>query len=177
MCGKSVNVLLVEDNPGDARLVRESFEQVAEPTTVSVMSNGEDALDYLRDTLDSHERVDLVLLDLNLPGRNGREILAEIKKDADLQMIPILILSSSRASHDLKACFRNHANAYLVKPDDFEGFVDLALAIEAFWMRTVATAPRPAPRPRNAKAMTQGRPLPGRTRMNSPERVTRAYQN
>lgn len=132
-----VQVMVIEDNPGDARLISESFDRIRQATNIEVMNDGDRALERIRQRYANERPVDLVLLDLNLPGRTGREVLSEIKTDKDLRRTPIIILSSSTSKGDIEDCYQRHANAYITKPDDFEAFVHLAEAIGAFWTDTV----------------------------------------
>src|ERR1700733_5202945 len=128
-----VDVLLVEDDPGDALMVRESFAQASTNNRFHVVSDGAQALQFLRQ-VGEHARAPrpgLILLDLNLPGLHGLEVLAKIKADADLMIIPVVILSSSRNPDDIRRSYELHANAYIVKPVDFDGFDDTTRRIDA----------------------------------------------
>jgi chemotaxis family two-component system response regulator Rcp1 len=136
-------ILLVEDNPGDALLARECFGHATVPIHLSVVPDGEAALDFLyrRGAYAAAPRPDLVLLDLNLPGKNGHEVLAEIKADAQLRCIPVIVLSSSQAEQDIQQCYTLHANCYVTKPVSLEQFLRVVRAIEDFWL-TVVQLPR-----------------------------------
>ncbi len=134
---------MIEDNPGDARLAREALKDGPLPVRLHVAADGDSGLDFLR-RRGAHAaapRPHLVLLDLNLPGKSGREVLAEIKADADLCRIPVVILSSSQAEKDVRDCYDLHANCYVAKPGDLEQFLRVVRAIEDFWL-TVAKLPR-----------------------------------
>ncbi len=142
--GKSrpVNILLIEDNPGDIRLAQEAFKEGNFNICLSVATDGIEALRYLR-KLPPYEEVslpDLILLDLNLPKKDGREVLSEIKSDPDLRCIPVVILTTSNAEADIQNCYKLHVNCYINKPVDFDRFFDIIQTIEAFWLRT-ATLP------------------------------------
>lgn len=128
-----VDVLLVEDDPGDALMARETFALANENSRFHVVPDGERAMRFLRRT---DEFADapvprLVLLDLNLPGLHGLEVLAQIKADAKLMIIPVIVLSSSRHPDDIRRSYAAHANAYIVKPLDFDGFADIIRKIDA----------------------------------------------
>ncbi|MGF1456525.1 MAG: response regulator [Alphaproteobacteria bacterium] len=138
-----VQILVVEDNPGDARLICESFDRITQATSIEVKKDGDEALSHLRQRIHAARPVDLVLLDLNLPGRHGREVLSEVKADRHLHCTPIIILSSSTSHRDITDCYERHANAYVTKPDDFDDFVKLAQAIGAFWVDSVTMATDP----------------------------------
>jgi two-component system response regulator len=137
-----VEVLLVEDNPGDVRLTREALNEAAQPVNLNVVSDGIDAVRYLRrqSPYDEAPRPNLILLDLNLPKKDGREVLAEIKADEDLRMIPVVVMTTSDAQLDIRRAYSLHANCYVTKPADFEDFVGLVRSIEQFWL-TVAKVP------------------------------------
>jgi CheY-like chemotaxis protein len=137
--GHPIEVLLVEDDPGDVLLIREAFDFNKVHNTLNVVSDGEQALDYLRGTGDYTDRVrpDLVLLDLNLPRKDGREVLAEVKGDPDLRTIPIVVLTTSEAEEDVLKSYQLHANAYVTKPVDFERFVSIVRQIDDFFVSVV----------------------------------------
>lgn len=134
-----INVLLVEDNPGDVRLLEETFKSGSALKRLNAVPDGIEALKYLRREASyaDAERPDLILLDLNLPRKDGRELLAEIKKDHDLCRIPVIVLTTSNSESDVKACYQLHSNCYLVKPLDFETFSGIVTLVEDFWMKTV----------------------------------------
>ena len=135
----AIDVLLVEDNPGDVYLTREAFELGSIAKTLTVVEDGEAALDYLfRRGAYANARVpDLVLLDLNLPKVDGRDVLATIKADPELRHIPVLILSTSNAEKDVAGAYEHHANCYLTKPSDLADYVDLIRQIEEYWLNMV----------------------------------------
>jgi two-component system, chemotaxis family, response regulator Rcp1 len=131
----SMDILLVEDNPADMRLVREALCEGGLPARLHWVSSGEAALGFLRREGEHASQVtpDLVLLDLNLPGLNGQEVLSEIKIDPQLKRIPVVVLTSSAARRDVLAAYDAHANSYVVKPDDFEQFLALVGIIRSYW--------------------------------------------
>ena len=131
----ALQILLVEDNPGDVELTREGLGRGALAHDLHVASDGAEALEFLRPAggRPPKGRPDLILLDLNLPRVDGREVLAEIKRDPELRRIPVVILTSSDASQDVEATYELQANCYIRKPVDFEGFVNTVQAIEDFW--------------------------------------------
>jgi two-component system, chemotaxis family, response regulator Rcp1 len=135
-------ILHVEDNPGDVRLTREALADQQLPLTLHVVENGEDAMAFLRRaTPYQHASTpDLILLDLNLPRRGGREVLADIKSDPALRHIPIIVLTSSAAEADVLKAYALGANCYITKPAGFDEFGDVVRAIDAFWL-TVARLP------------------------------------
>jgi CheY-like chemotaxis protein len=137
--GQPIEVLLVEDDPGDVLLIREAFDFNKVHNNLNVVSDGEQALDYLRGTGDygGRTRPDLVLLDLNLPRKDGREVLAEVKSDPDLRTIPIVVLTTSEAEEDVLKSYQLHANAYVTKPVDFERFVSIVRQIDDFFVSVV----------------------------------------
>ena len=138
-----MELLLVEDNPGDVRLTQEAFQECHVPVNFTVAYDGIEALDVLnRRGLYSHApRHDLILLDLNLPGKNGREVLLEIKADDDLRRIPVIIMTTSTAHQDVQRAYNLNANCYITKPVEFEQFVRVIKSIGDFWL-TTATLPR-----------------------------------
>jgi CheY-like chemotaxis protein len=137
--GQPIEVLLVEDDPGDVLLIREAFDFNKVHNNLNVVSDGEQALDYLRGTGDYTDRIrpDLVLLDLNLPRKDGREVLAEVKSDPSLRTIPIVVLTTSEAEEDVLKSYQLHANAYVTKPVDFERFVSIVRQIDDFFVSVV----------------------------------------
>jgi chemotaxis family two-component system response regulator Rcp1 len=132
-------ILLVEDNPGDVRLVREALRESKIISQLHAVSDGKDALDFLRKqgNYANATRPDLILLDLNLPGKDGREVLSEIKIDPDLLRIPVVILTSSKAEEDIVKSYNDHANCYVTKPLDLETFIEVVEAIQGFWISVV----------------------------------------
>ena len=135
-------VLLVEDNPGDVLLTTEALKEAKLHLTLSVVSDGVQALDFLyrRDPYGEAPRPDLMLLDLNMPRKDGREVLAEIKGDPDLRGIPVVVLTTSRAEQDIVRTYNLHANAYVTKPVDLAQFIAIVHAINQFWF-TIVTLP------------------------------------
>ena len=137
--GQPIEVLLVEDDPGDVLLIREAFEFNKVHNNLNVVSDGEQALSYLRREGEWAEalRPDLVLLDLNLPRKDGREVLAEAKGYPALRTIPIVVLTTSEAEEDVLKSYELHANAYVTKPVDFERFVSIVRQIDDFFVSVV----------------------------------------
>ena len=135
-------VLLVEDNPGDVLLTTEALEEAKLHINMSVVADGVEALDFLycRGPYAEAPRPDLMLLDLNMPRKDGREVLAEIKADPDLRGIPVVVLTTSRAEQDIVRTYNLHANAYVTKPVDLEQFMTIVHAINQFWF-TIVTLP------------------------------------
>ncbi|SDG47671.1 response regulator [Pseudonocardia oroxyli] len=133
-----VNVLLVEDDPGDVLMTREAFEEHLH-NRLDVVTDGDAALSYLRyeEPYTDHPRPDLILLDLNLPRRDGREVLAEIKNDEQLRSIPVIVLTTSQAEEDVLRSYQLHANAYVTKPVDFDGFIEAIKQIDHFFVSVV----------------------------------------
>jgi CheY-like chemotaxis protein len=138
-------ILLVEDNPGDVGLVREALRESKLLHRLSTAKDGEEALSLLRRQGVHQEaaRPDLILLDLNLPRKDGREVLAEIKADPELRRIPVAVLTSSAADEDVARSYDLHANCYVTKPVDFEQFVRVVRAVEEFWFTVVKLPPGP----------------------------------
>jgi chemotaxis family two-component system response regulator Rcp1 len=136
-------ILLVEDSPGDVGLMREALRAAGLPVSLSVVSNGEDAMSFLKKT-GMHEfavRPELVFLDLNLPGKCGLEVLAEMKKHSSLRRIPVIILTTSDAENDVFSAYQLHANCYVKKPDDFDQFIRVVKACEDFWLSVAQITP------------------------------------
>ncbi|WP_408959384.1 response regulator [Natrinema sp. 74] len=136
-------ILLVEDNPGDVRLTKEAFKQGRIENDLHVVSDGTEALDFLtqRDDYADAPRPDLILLDLNLPGKDGEDVLEELKDDPALRSIPVIVLTSSRAEEDVVKSYELHANAYLTKPVDPDEFIETVRAFEKFWFSVVRLPP------------------------------------
>lgn len=136
---KPIEILLVEDNPGDAELAKEALIDSKIKNNLHVVSDGEKALDFLfkRDPFVDKPRPDLIILDLNLPRKDGREVLAEIKQNKDFMRIPVVILTSSQAEEDILSSYNLHANCYITKPLDFDQFVKVVGSIEDFWLSIV----------------------------------------
>ncbi len=137
--GRPIEILLVEDNPGDVRLTREAFHEAKICNNIHVAVNGIEAMDYLHraGAYADAARPDVILLDLNLPLKDGREVLAEIKQDPSLQRIPVVILSTSQAEQDILKSYALHANCYITKPVDLEQFITIVKSIEDFWFTVV----------------------------------------
>lgn len=138
-----IRILLVEDNPADAELTCEKLEASRILHDIFIVKDGVEALDYLRKNGDfaGAFRPDLILLDLNLPRKDGREVLAEIKTDPNLKRIPVIILTSSEAEEDIVRTYDLQANAYVTKPVDLAGFGTIVKAIEGFWFSVVRFPP------------------------------------
>jgi len=136
--GRPVNILLIEDNPGDVRLTKEAFKESGMNVILSVVMDGVEALQYLRQEEGYADAIlpDLILLDLNLPKKDGREVLEIIKTDDQLMCIPVVVLTTSGAEQDISNSYRLHANCYLNKPIEFDKFFDLIQKIEDFWLST-----------------------------------------
>lgn len=134
---KPVNVLLVEDSPADVRLIREALKNATVPVRVTVAQDGVEAMDYLHDSEQTDALPDLMLLDLNLPRKNGREVLAEVKASPHLKQIPVLVMTSSRSEDDVNQAYALNANCYIAKPYDFQEYVNVVHSIEHFWLMTV----------------------------------------
>jgi len=139
---RPIEVLLVEDNPADVRLTQEAFREGRVANHLNVVSDGVEALEFLHKTgkYTGVPRPDLILLDLNLPRKNGREVLEEIKSDPSLRRIPVMILSTSKADWDLQHAYNLHANCYIEKPVDVEQFLSVVRSIGDFWF-TIVTLP------------------------------------
>ena len=139
MTPKEINMLLVEDNPGDIRLVREALGECGMNHRLEVVVDGVAALEYLRRKKSSlnGSLPDLILLDLNLPKKDGREVLMEIKRDADMRRVPVVIFSSSKAEADIRSSYHHHANCYICKPLDLDAFIEAVEQIGRFWIDTV----------------------------------------
>jgi CheY-like chemotaxis protein len=135
-----IDILLVEDDPGDVLMTREAFEQHKVVNTLHVVSDGVEATKFLRrqDEYADAPRPGLILLDLNLPRKDGREVLADIKSDPDLLDIPIVVLTTSAADEDILRSYKLHANAYVTKPVDFNRFVDVVRQIDHFFVSVVS---------------------------------------
>ena len=141
--GTAVQILLVEDNPGDARLTEEALREAKVRNTLNHVENGIEALAFLRQEGEYADapRPDLVFLDLNLPRMGGREVLHEIKNDPDLRRIPVVILTSSGAEEDILSTYELHANCYITKPVDMQGFLTVVKSVENFWFSVVKLPP------------------------------------
>jgi len=140
---KPIEILLVEDNPGDARLTREALAQSKVRNNLHHAKDGEEAIAFLRreGPFADAPQPDLILLDLNLPKRDGREVLEEVKSDLRLMHIPVVILTSSQAEEDILKSYRLHANCFITKPVDFEQLTRVVQGIEQFWFTLVKLPP------------------------------------
>jgi two-component system, chemotaxis family, response regulator Rcp1 len=137
--GKPIEILLVEDNPADVRLTKEALKEGKVRNNLFVARDGVEALEFLRrqGPHANATRPDLILLDLNLPRRDGREVLAEIKNDDTLKTIPVVVLTTSSAEQDILKSYNLHANCYITKPVDLEQFVQVIKSIDEFWLTIV----------------------------------------
>jgi CheY-like chemotaxis protein len=142
--GKAVDILLVEDNPGDVRLAKEALRDSKVHNNIFVVEDGVEAMDFLRrkGKYKGMPRPDLILLDLNLPRKTGREVLAEVKTDESLKRIPVVVLTVSRDEEDILKAYNLHANCYVTKPIDFEQFIKITKTIEDFWLTIVKLPPK-----------------------------------
>jgi two-component system, chemotaxis family, response regulator Rcp1 len=159
-----IHVLLVEDNPADADLSREVLEDCAVPVELVVAVSGTEACDYIHKLgrFDCARTPNLILLDLNLPGIDGKGVLAQIKQDAKLKQVPVCILTSSSSEKDIAECYSLGANCYVVKAIDFKSFQALMRTLEAFWFGTVrlpTVRHQSTNLPESALADSSGRPL------------------
>jgi len=138
-----IEVLLVEDSPGDVRLTREAFKDAKVLINLNVASDGVEAMAFLnREGINANApRPDLILLDLNLPKKDGREVLAELKESPALKSIPVVILTTSASEADIHGSYQHHANCYITKPVDLDGFLKVVRSIDSFWL-TVVKLPR-----------------------------------
>ena len=139
---RPIEILMVEDNPGDVRLTREALKGGKVWNRLNVVEDGEAAMDYLhrRPPFENAPRPDVVLLDLNLPKKDGREVLAEIKSDPSLKVIPVVVLTTSQSEEDVLRAYHLNANCYVTKPVDLHQFNRIVQAIEDFWL-TIVTLP------------------------------------
>jgi CheY-like chemotaxis protein len=140
MMTNPINILLVEDNPADARLIKEVFKDTKIKNELYVVKDGVDAMALLNQE-NKHaniSRPDVILLDLNLPRKDGREVLKELKEDDALKSVPIVVLTTSSAEEDIIRTYNNHANCYITKPVDFDQFLKVINAIEDFWLTVVS---------------------------------------
>ncbi|HSV28448.1 MAG TPA: response regulator [Candidatus Omnitrophota bacterium] len=141
---ETFDILLVEDNPGDARLAQEALKEGRMPSRLKVVVDGVEAMTYLRREGGYGEapRPHLVLLDLNLPRKDGRQVLAEMKADPDLRRIPVVVLTTSQADQDILRSYDLHANCYITKPVDLDRFISVVRSIEEYWCSVVTLPPR-----------------------------------
>ncbi len=139
-----VDILLVEDNPGDVRLTKEALKDAKVLNEIYVARDGVEAMQFVHreGSFANAPMPDLILLDLNLPRKDGREVLAEIKKDPKLQHIPVVVLTTSKADEDIIKTYNLHANAYITKPVDLNRFVEIMHALEQFWFTIVKLPPK-----------------------------------
>ncbi len=137
--GRPVEVLLVEDNEGDIGLIEEVFEDGRINNNLSVVEDGEEAIDFLekKGSFADAPRPDLILLDLNLPKKDGREVLKDIKENNKLKSIPVVVLTTSKAEKDILKSYDLHANSYITKPVNFDQFIKVVKSIEDFWLEVV----------------------------------------
>jgi CheY-like chemotaxis protein len=137
--GRPAEFLLVEDNPGDVRLTREALKESKLSNNLSVVGDGVEALAFLRreGTYADAPRPDVILLDLNLPRKGGREVLAEIKADSSLRRIPVVVITSSEAEQDVLASYDLHVNCYVTKPVDLDQFIKVVQSVGTFWLTIV----------------------------------------
>lgn len=137
---KNIKILLVEDNPGDIRLTKEVFKDSSHDISIDVCYDGEEALQYFNSKLEKDELVlpDIIILDLNLPRKNGLELLKDIKNNDSICHIPVIVLTSSEAEGDIKSVYQEKANCYLTKPVDYDEFCKAINLIERFWFTTAS---------------------------------------
>lgn len=141
---RQVEILLVEDNPGDVRLTMEALKEGKLSNNLSTVKDGVEAIAFLRreGQYINAVRPDLILLDLNLPRKDGREVLAELKQDSELRRIPIIVLTTSQAEQDILKTYDLHANCYITKPVDLDQFMTVVRSIENFWLTLVQLPPK-----------------------------------
>jgi chemotaxis family two-component system response regulator Rcp1 len=141
---ETIDILLVEDNPGDVRLTREALKDAKVLNDVHVVQDGVEAMQFLHreGAYANKPTPDLILLDLNLPKKDGREVLAEIKQDPKLKRIPVVILTTSKADEDIIKSYNLHANAYITKPVDLNRFIEIIHTLEEFWFSIVKLPPK-----------------------------------
>jgi CheY-like chemotaxis protein len=134
-----IQILLVEDSPGDINLTIEALRGARVANQLSIVRDGEEAMAFLRreESYENVPRPDLILLDLNLPKKDGREVLTDIKGDPDLEMIPVIIMTTSAAQDDIVSSYRHHAASFVTKPVDFSEFLEAVRSIEGFWLSIV----------------------------------------
>jgi two-component system, chemotaxis family, response regulator Rcp1 len=136
---RPIELFLVEDNPGDIRLAKEMFKEAKLRLNLTVAEDGVQAMDYLRKVISDPRlpKPELIILDLNLPKKDGREVLAEIKSIEELKRIPVIVLTSSTSAEDVSQAYGEHANCYIAKPVDLDEFARIVRIIEEFWFKTV----------------------------------------
>ena len=142
--GRAIEILLVEDSPSDAELTIEALREGKMRNRLSLVEDGVQAMAFLRrqGQYADAPRPDLILLDLNLPRKDGREVLEELKADENLKLIPVVVLTTSRAEQDVLRAYRSHANCYITKPVDFKQFLEVVRSIESFWLFIVTLPPK-----------------------------------
>lgn len=142
---KLADILLVEDNEGDIELTKEAFEDAKFRNNLHVVEDGDEALDFLfnRNGYENSPRPDIILLDLNLPGTSGQEVLKELKSHPELKTIPVTMLTSSKADRDILKSYELHANCYIVKPVNALKFMDVVRQVESFWVDIVCLPSEP----------------------------------
>lgn len=140
---RTADILLVEDNYGDVRLTQEALREAGIETMLHIVNDGVDAMEFLnqKGRFNHAPRPDLILLDLNLPKKSGREVLADIKNDPHLRQIPTVVLSTSASDDDIEEAYNLHVNCYITKPMDIENFIDAVRSLNHFWLQ-VATLPQ-----------------------------------
>ena len=145
--GHPIEILLVEDSPSDARLTVEALSEAKLRNHLSAVEDGVQAMQFLRREAPyaGAPRPDLIMLDLNLPRKDGREVLAELKADPDLKSIPVVVLTTSKAEQDIVRAYDLHANCYITKPVDFDQFIGVVHSIESFWLCVVTLPPHSTP--------------------------------
>jgi CheY-like chemotaxis protein len=136
---RQIEILLIEDNPGDARLTQEAMRAAKMTNVLHVVEDGVQAMEFLRQRsrFKDAPRPDLILLDLNLPKKDGRAVLAEVKADPDLRRIPVVVLTTSRSEEDVMQAYDMHANAYVTKPVNLDQFMRIVALIDEFWLKVV----------------------------------------
>ncbi len=139
--GQETRVLLVEDNPADVDLISEAFEREKVGINLNVVRDGQEAMDYLLGA-NKHTRPDLILLDLNLPRKDGRELLAELKEHPKLKIIPVVILTTSESEEDILVTYKLHANGYVTKPRNFSEYGKVIQGIDKFWFDLAKLPPQ-----------------------------------
>ncbi|NBC27226.1 MAG: response regulator [Bacteroidetes bacterium] len=134
-----VHILLVEDNEGDIMLIEEAFDEAKLLNRMTILKDGEKAIRFLKneEEFTEEDQPDLIILDVNLPRRNGHEVLEFIKKESDLSVIPVIMLTTSSSDDDITKSYKNHANCYITKPVEVEDFLAAVLKIEDFWLSLV----------------------------------------
>lgn len=139
---QAIDILLVDDSPGDVRLIKETFKENKVNSTLHIVENGVEAMAYLRHEGRYHTsiRPDIILLDLNLPKKDGRQVLAEIKQDPLLKTIPVIILTTSKAEEDILKTYQLHATCYITKPVDLDQFMKVMQSIQEFWLKLAQIA-------------------------------------